>query len=43
MLPGVVEVADAHSEHQIGGALVTVLIVALACVIAPHVCPTFGL
>lgn len=43
MLPGVVEVADAHSEHQIGGALVMVLIVALACVIAPYICPSFGL
>lgn len=43
MLPGVVEVTDAHAEEQIGGALVIALITVLAAVLAPMLCPMLGL
>mgnify|MGYP001175824692 FL=1 len=43
MLPGVVEVVDAHAEEQIGGALVIALITVLAAVLAPMLCPMLGM
>ena len=43
MLPGVVEVTDAHFENQFGGAIVMALIVSLGCIIAPYICPSFRL
>lgn len=43
MLPGVVEVSDAHAEQQIGGAIVIALITVLAAVLAPMLCPMLGM
>jgi len=43
MLPGVVEVVDAHAEEQIGGALVIALITVLSAVLAPMLCPMLGM
>ena len=43
MLPGTVEVVDAHAENQIGGAIVIALITVLAAVLAPHLCPLLGM
>jgi len=42
MIPGTVEVVDAHAEYQFGGALVIALITVLAAVLAPILCPMFG-
>tara|TARA_Y100000996_G_scaffold389268_1_gene349557 strand:+ start:1251 stop:1514 length:264 start_codon:yes stop_codon:yes gene_type:complete len=39
MLPGTIEVLDAHAEQQVGGALVVALITFLAAVLAPIICP----
>ena len=39
MLPGTVEVLDAHAEEQVGGAIVITLITVLAAVVAPILCP----
>lgn len=43
MLPGTVEVVDAHAENQVGGAIVIALITVLAAALAPHLCPLLGM
>ena len=43
MLPGTVEVVDAHAENQVGGAIVIALITFLAAVLAPTLCPMLGM
>ena len=43
MLPGTLEVLDAHADQQIGGAIVIALITVLAAVLAPHLCPLVGM
>jgi len=43
MLPGVVEVVDAHAEEQIGGAIVVALITFLAALLSPMLCPMLGM
>lgn len=43
MLPGTVEIVDAHAENQVGGAIVIALITVLSAVLAPHLCPLLGM